>query len=426
MVGKRKLAGALLALGGAAVCSAAEPADHDPLLTGCRDALLAQFAKLESAMPEMTRSADAAAERILGGGRLFAGGRPGFVAEPSTRAGGLMMVLNLDDKTALSKQDVLLVGALTNSDGDAVRDCRRGKAAGAYVVLISAAYEQPEPPIAALCDAHVVNFAPTSQADAAGAAAAFAEEQRAAAASSLFNVPALWTWTGELIGSFTRKGKTPVVWESVVLPDGRARNAKYLVKDDPSKQRFHEDLSVPPQPEGRLGRLYLDALRRQVSGLRGPVLEQMAAAAALMADCVRKGGTVQVQAIAHYTAYEEVELPGLPAWMKCAVQFRPADSLAAEMKPGDVYFEVGYMELRPEYLEVVAKQGGRSVVALCHAPVCPLDGPQPTILMDSQWDYGDAAVLLPGDDVKILPASGVLQTVIFRSVIAKAAALLAK
>jgi hypothetical protein len=84
------------------------------------------------------------------------------------------------------------------------------------------------------------------------------------------------------------------------------------------------------------------------------------------------------------------------------------------------------MDLRPQYLEAVAKAGGRSVVGLCHAPLAPLDGPQPAILMDEQFDYGDAAVQLPGYDVRILPASAVLQTAIFRSVIAKAEALLAK
>ena len=138
----------------------AEPADHDPLLTGCRDALLAQFAKLESALPEMTRSADAAAERLLGGGRLFAAGQTGFVEEASLRAGGLMMLSPLAAKTALSEKDVLLVGALTNADDAAEKACRRGKEAGAYVVLFSPAFEEPKPPIAALCDAHVVNFAP--------------------------------------------------------------------------------------------------------------------------------------------------------------------------------------------------------------------------------------------------------------------------
>jgi len=414
-----------LMLACATACSVAATG-HDPLLTGCRDALLAQFARLESALPEMTPSADAAAERLLGGGQLFAAGQPGFVSEAWGRAGGLMMLSGLRDATALAEKDVLLVGALTNADDAAEKACRRGKDAGAYVVLFSPAFEAPKPQIAALCDAHVVNFAPAGDTDAAtGDAAPVAEKQRAAAASSLFNVTALWTWTGELIGSLTRKGKMPVVWQSIMLEGSKERNAKYFVKDDASKRRFHEDLCVPAQPEGRIARLYLDALRRQVGGLRGPVLEQMAAAAGLMADCARSGGAVRLQTVAHYTEFD-VRLPGLPAWARRTPLYPEPAPVAAAMRPGDVYFELGYMQLRLPFLEAVAKAGGKSVVALCHAPAAPPDGPQPAMLMDAQWDYGDAAVLLPGYDVKILPTSAVLQTAIFRAVIAKAEALAAK
>jgi hypothetical protein len=410
----------LLAFAGAAVCSAAEPAEQDPLLTGCRDALLAQFAKLDSALPEMTRSSEAAAERLLSGGQSFAAGQAAFMNEATGRAGGLMMLSRLDPGAALSGKDVLLVGAVTNADDAAIKACRRGKGAGAYVVLFSPAFEEPTPQIAALCDAHVVNFSP-----AAGGAASVAERRRAAADSSLFNVPALWTWTGELIGSFTRKGKMPVVWESIMLPGSRERNGRYFAEDDASKRRFHEDLSVPPAAAGRIGRLYLDALRRQVAGLRGPALERMAAAAALMADCVRAGGTVHVEAVSHYTIYD-IDLPGLPAWAKHPKRYPEPEEIAAAMKPGDVYFEIGYMEMRLPFLNVAAGAHGMSIVALCHAPAALREAPQPTMLLDAQWDYGDAAVSLPGYDVKALPTSGVLQTAVFRTVIAKAAALTAK
>ena len=263
-----------------------------------------------------------------------------------------MMLSGLDARTALSEKDVLLVGAVTNADDAANKACRRGKEAGAYVVLFSPAFEEPKPPIAALCDAHVVNFSPV-----AGGAAPVAERRRAAADSSLFNLPAVWTWTGELIGSFTRKGKMPVIWESIMLPGSRERNGKYFAEDDASKRRFHKDLSVPPAASGRIGREYLDALRRQVGGLRGPALEQMAAAAGLMADCVRAGGTVHVEAVAHYTLYD-IDLPGLPAWAKHPKRYPEPEEIAAAMKPGDVYFEIGYMALRLPFLNAVATAHG--------------------------------------------------------------------
>jgi hypothetical protein len=46
--------------------------------------------------------------------------------------------------------------------------------------------------------------------------------------------------------------------------------------------------------------------------------------------------------------------------------------------------------------------------------------PQPDLLIDTQWEYGDAAVCLPGYDLKILPASGVLQSAVFWTLVAKA------
>jgi len=102
---------AVLALVSAALCMGAQPADRDPVLTGCRDALLAQVESLRAALPEMTRAADIAADRLLGSGALYAAGREAFVSEARERAGGLMMLDPLTETTPLSAKDVLLVGA---------------------------------------------------------------------------------------------------------------------------------------------------------------------------------------------------------------------------------------------------------------------------------------------------------------------------
>ena len=154
-------------------------------------------------------------------------------------------------------------------------------------------------------------------------------------------------------------------------------------------------------------------------------LEHLSDAAELMSDCLRHGGAVHIESVSHYTLYD-IDLPGLPVWAKHPKRYPEPEEIAAAMKPGDVYFELGYMELRPRFLEAAAKAPGKSIVALCHAPPAAPAGPQPTMLLDAQWDSGDAAVSLPGYDVKILPTSAVLQTAIFRAMIAKAAALAAK
>ena len=73
---------------------------------------------------------------------------------------------------------------------------------------------------------------------------------------------------------------------------------------------------------------------------------------------------------------------------------------------------------------MLRQAGAKTAIALCHAPVAALGGPQPDVLIDAQWEYGDGAVPVPGYDTKILPSSGVLQTVIFWSVAAKGESIL--
>lgn len=401
MSNRSRLIAVPLMIAGAAVCMAAQPAESDPALTGYRDALLAQIAKLEAALPEMTLLAEKAADRIADGGNLYAAGEEAFVIEAYWRAGGVFMLEPLKEQP-LSAKDVVLAGAWRNDDKAVEAVCRKAKQAGAYVILFSPAFGDPKPPLAELCDGHVVNFAPSEAV------------QRV---SPIYDVTALWATTAELIGALSRKGKTPVMFQSVVVPNGRDRNDKYFRKDR-TRMPFHEDLTVPPQPAGSLGKAYLDAIRRQVSGLRGPVLEQLNVAAALISERLRAGGSLYVQTISHFTEYE-VRRAGVPSWVRAPMPPPKPEQLAAPMKPGDIYFELGYVECRLPYIEAVRKAGGKSVVTLCHASVAPLDGPQPDMLIDSQWIYGDAAITLPGYDVPILPASGVLQTAIFWTVVGK-------
>jgi hypothetical protein len=256
----------------------------------------------------------------------------------------------------------------------------------------------------------VVNFA---QPD--GVAIPGADAKRNLPTSPIFDVTALWTWTGELVGACTRKGKTPVMFQSVLAPNGRARNKIYW--DKSKLPRWHDDLTVLPQKPGEVGRAYVDAIRREARGLRGPVLEELAAAAKMMAEAVKAGGSVRMFAIAHFTM-QEAPAGRLPEWMKpYSPKFKMTDP--PEVKAGDVHFELGYYELRAAFVDAVRKAGAKSVVALCHAPVAPLTGPQPDFLIDAQWDYGDAAVMLPGYDIKVFPPSGVLQTMVFWMVTAQ-------
>jgi uncharacterized phosphosugar-binding protein len=99
-------------------------------------------------------------------------------------------------------------------------------------------------------------------------------------------------------------------------------------------------------------------------------------------------------------------------------------TLTQAMKPKDVYFEAGYYELNVPCVEAARAAGGKSVIALCHAPVALLT-PAPDILIDAQWQYGDGALTLPGYDVPMLPTSGVLQMAVLWTTVGRVNALLA-
>ena len=415
-----------LFLSPALVCLGGGAADVDPMMTAYRDALLTQLDKLEDALPKMTASAEVVADKLLAGGNLYTAGQKGFVSESFVRAGGMMLPLSYSENANLTDKDVIFVGVTTSGDEAARTVCTRAREADAHVILFSPKAATSDAPLTLPCDVHMDNFYLPLTAQGEG--------RPIGDTSSLYNVTALWAYTGELIGALTRKGKMPAMWQSVVVPGGRARNSLYY-NNDSSKRRFHDDMTVPPQPPGKIGHLFIDVTRRQVAGLRGPTLDQLSDVATLMAECVRSGGAVHIQTISHFTTHE-VTGPTVPAWVKADCEARlngvmKGRQLAEAMKAGDIFFQLGYYEPSSHpyhddigYVKLLREAGAKTIIALCHAPVAPLDGPQPDILIDAQWEYGDAAVAVPGYDIKMLPTSGILQTVIFWMTVNKTESLL--
>lgn len=378
---------------------------EDPLLTGCRDALLAHAAYLETLLPKMAVSADQVAKRLMEGGSLYVAGERSFISEASGRAGGMMMLSVLQKNSVIKAGDVLFLNASTPEDDLAKAICERAKEGGAYIVLFAPA----SPDWAGLCDMNV------------DGAVAEGKGMDAAASPALLNIIGLWTYTGEVVAACTRRGKTPVLFQSGGVPGGQERNAKYRTQGNTEDRRFHRDIAVAPQPKGYIGGLYLAALERQLGSMRGATLAQINVAAEMLASSVRAGGTVHLNAISHFAMYE---INGVVPW---AIQPKnvTVTTLADTVKPNDVYLEVGYFEPNASLLEAVRVAGGKSIQFLCHKPIISREGAQPDLILDMQWSYGDGEVLLPAYDVPILPTSGVMQMAFFYTSITRAQALLA-
>ncbi len=77
------------------------------------------------------------------------------------------------------------------------------------------------------------------------------------------NVVSLWSLTGEVTSYTARHGKTLVMLQSVVIPGGSERNAKYR------KTTFHADgIRMQPVAAGTVAREYLASSGTMLAGIR--------------------------------------------------------------------------------------------------------------------------------------------------------------
>jgi hypothetical protein len=83
-----------------------------------------------------------------------------------------------------------------------------------------------------------------------------------------------------------------------------------------------------------------------------------------------------------------------------------------ELQAGDFIAIIEYIYVPRERLDKIKAKGARS--AWIGVPMGDdLDYPGLDIFIDPFWRFGDAVVEIPGYDVKIMPPSGVLQSMIY-------------
>ena len=145
----------------------------------------------------------------------------------------------------------------------------------------------------------------------------------------------LWTFTAELISALTRLGKLPPMYQSMVVPGGRRRNAEHL------KLQW-EPGPVEPIREGLLGREYLARVANSLRRLKTSQAEKFAEAGRLAADTAAAGHTVWYGSLGHLPP-ELPSIPGDPGLVK-PLSMREPDKLADLVKPGDLILYVGYYE----------------------------------------------------------------------------------
>jgi hypothetical protein len=332
-------------------------------------ALHSTIAQTRSNLAVLAKSADRAAAEFAAGGNLRVAGRQAdFIGEACGRAGGLMAIAPLNQGSP-TNHDVILyaVPGSPNAEDQEVID--EWQARGATVIQFSSR--------AGLYRGHVP-------------------------VDTVANVINLWAWTGELVAACTRQGRMPVLFQSYGLPGGPERRKKYQGK------RFHDDLTIKAIPPEVLGRDYLDRIDHLLTRIGDTQMPRIIQAAGWWGPATSATILVTGHMFPRHAQDPRALCPGtlvtVPAW-------EDKELLDVDHPPQLVLY-LGY-QFAPQKLLDQARAHG---VKLVYWDVQPAQPPEPAsniIYIDPAWPLADACVLVPGYDIPILPASGVIQAAIY-------------
>ena len=356
-------------------------------------------------MAQIVQAAETVAPRLMAGGDMYiASVRPDFASEGYIRSGGLMMLKEYHDQPDLSKKDMVVFGwSNTSPDLDQAL-LMRLKKSGAFVVGIG--------PFAEELSTGVDVFLESSLVVSDVLKTPFAQEVYPFV--SLQNLVLLWVFTGELVAALTRCGQMPTMYQSVLVPGARARNAQFHA------HRFHPSHTVPPLQPGVLGAAYLDKISGCLQAVCDREIETIKQVAQVCVNVVDNGLAIHAFLISHFPVHQ-IGAPGDLRVMKL-LEVRTGETpdvaeLEQKLRPGDLFFFLGYYR-RPVKAYDVARRVGCSIVEIITGTdEADPGGPLPDYAIRPGWHYTDSLVDVPEYDVRILPASGIMQAAIYWAIV---------
>jgi hypothetical protein len=218
------------------------------------------------------------------------------------------------------------------------------------------------------------------------------------------NIINLWAFTGEFTAACTRLGKMPVLLKSYGLPGGRERDGRY------AGQMFHNDFNIKPIGSGILGNQYLDRITKILNKVEHDDLDELIAAGRwLNASSTYDTGA---QAIGHIH----------PEHFRDPRAAQPIHTIAGERdeapKNRNVLIHLSYQRAPQELIDAAR----RGQIRLFYCSVLRGEGgiAENSLYANPHWPVEDACVEVPGYDVPILPASAVVQSAMYWSIVAEA------
>ncbi len=329
------------------------------------------IAQARSNLTALTSSAEHAAGEFVSGGNLWVGGRqPDFIAEACGRAGGLMASAPLGQRVP-GRHDVILYAVPGSIQSEDLKVIGRWEQEGATAITFSSS--------AGLYRDHFP-------------------------IDTVANVIELWAWTGEFVAASSRLGKMPILYQSYGLPGGPERGKKYEGK------KFHDDLTIKPIAAGVLGRRYLDRIQHMLVKLGESQSRKILKAA----NWWQQTNSVTILLTGHMFPSHAQDPRTLPLGSLVAVPAWEDKDLLDPNRPPQFVLYLGYQFTPRKLLDQVKAMG----VKLVYTDVQAAPRPEPTgnvLYIEPGWPMADGCVEVPGYDVPILPASGVVQAAIYWS-----------
>jgi len=355
-------------------------------------------------LPAITASAEKAAKLFVAGGDIYAdGSQEQFDVEARNRAGGLMALKWLPNNQGDTPAggDVVLYGVRGKFTEEDLKKIGRWRADGVYVVVFGTKelLKQGKAGPRVIIDSGKM---PGLRVDAGG-------ERKLVPVDTVINTINLWVWTGELASACTRLGKMPVYYQSYSRPGGIARARKY------SGKRFHDDLEIRPIAPGVLGRGYLANVSKYLAAFNRTELPKLRKAARWLRDTESKDFAATIT-IGHLFPghFQDPRAPQMSAFHRSDI-FKQGKSPYSERH---FVFFCGYQSAPEEAIGPAIEQGFK----LVYVSVEDSDKAKRAdniIYLNPSWPLSDGCVSVPGYDVPILPASGVVNATIYWALLAE-------
>lgn len=350
---------------------------------------------IDHGMGMISSAADIAAERACSGGKIYGlSDEEGFVGELSYRAGGLVITSAVPESTEVTSRDVILAVTQDRDVDDQRRRIDACRKKGAFVLLVGSGTSA----IRSHCDL----FFDTRLSGGAAPVIPYRDGHICPTAGAV-HVSILWVFCLEFTMACARRGKMPAFFQTGGLKAGSARNEEHR------EVLLHPDgeFSIDPIPVGEKGREYLANLHRCFGGIRATEWEKLESVGEITAAAIGAGHTVWCDSVGHHLP-SQAGIEGDPGFYRLG--FPENKKKAGPFGPADIYIFNGYYLFPEEELAAAREAGVSSVWIMGGKEVESIYPHAGETHIDAYWRYGDASMRIPGYDIKVAPASGVITT----------------